>query len=205
MSVYGQIITRKDVRMAALNHLQNWLPAYLAEIGDQQGLPRTGDGSIPAVRSYSGSGKGLSLNAGNQLPACVVICAGTVGGRTENHGNGDISAEFAVGIGFIVSATDWDATNDLLGYYTGAARALFLQHPSLGGFAADTRWIDETFDELPFKDARTLAGGIVNLGVRVDWVVNSRAGLKEPPADPSADPGDFGQIHTADVIIEGLQ
>ena len=194
IGIYGPIITGAAVRKGLLEFAQLWMPAYLGEVGVQNGLARSGNGSIPMVRSWNGSAKGLALNAGNQLPACVVICAGTIG-KPERHGDGMVSAEWAMGIGFVVSATTQEDTNDLLSYYLAAARAMALQHPGLGGIASDTRWMGDTLDEIPFRDARTLAGGCVNLGVRTDGVVNSRAGLKDPPVDITITPPDTPEIH----------
>jgi integrase len=63
-----------------------------------------------------------------------------------------------------------------------------IQKPSMGGFALASRWIDESYDELAHDDSRTIAAGIVSLGIEVDGVVNSYGGPKAPPEDACVDP-----------------
>jgi len=204
MSIYGPIVTSPDVSDAVQSFLQLWMPAYLGEIGAQHKLPRSGDGSLPTIRQWAKSSSGLDeLIESFQLPACAIVCPGITGG-IEERGDGSISAEFAVGLAFVVSARTQDETNTLLGYYVAAARSAVLQHKSLGGFATGVRWVDERLDQLNPIESRTLAGGEVNLGVRVNAVLNSHAGPPTPPDDPYADPGEAATVETAEVVTERL-
>ena len=69
-----------------------------------------------------------------------------------------------------------------------------LQHPSMGGFAQGCRWIDEDYDELGYDDSRTIAAGIVSLGLEVNEVLNCYGGPKAPPENACVDPGDYGIV-----------
>lgn len=150
---------------------------YLTEIGVQSdpANPR----ELPDFRSITtandtDSGKWLE----DQLPAAIVICPG-MAEKPRKHGK-DWSARWALGIGAVVSAGTRSDTEDLVRLYTGAMRALILQHGSLGGFSNGVELQDERYNELPSEDSRTIAGGQVLFVVDVDHVVDSQGGPDDP-------------------------
>jgi hypothetical protein len=77
-----------------------------------------------------------------------------------------------------------------------------LQHPSLNGLALGTRWIDESYDELDYDDSRTIAAGLVSLGIEIDAVVDAFGGPKTPPDDPCVDPGDYGLVQATPLTTK---
>ena len=204
MSIYGPIVTGDDVQQRVTDHIRTWIDAYLAEVASQHGRPRSlTDDRLPTFASYTKSAYGVDKWPEDQVPACIVVVSGLTG-RMEPHGDGTVSAEWSVGAGAICSAMDIDSTTEVTQLYTAALRVLMLQQSSIGGFASATRWIDERYDPLSFDKSRTMAAGIVNLGVMVSSVLNSRLGPKDPPVNPLTDPGELGEVATADVVIERL-
>jgi hypothetical protein len=105
----------------------------------------------------------------------------------EKHG---YRARWGVGIGCVVAGKDRDNTYSLATLYTAAVRSLVVQNSSLGGFADGTEWISERYDNLDTSDLRTIAAGIIQLGIDVVAVVNPRAGLGEPLVDITVQPPD---------------
>jgi hypothetical protein len=192
MNLYGAVVTARDIREAVIGNLKDWSPAYVGEVSAQSGRARCGDGALPPFRSF-GTGTSFSTFPEDQLPACVVV----VPGLTETpvrQGDGTYLAEWSVGIGVVVSGKDRDSTDDLVRLYSAAVRMAMIQKPSMGGFALGCRWIDENYDELAYDDSRTIAAGIVSLGIEVDAVVNSFGGPKVPPEDACVDPGEYGIV-----------
>ena len=201
MSVYGPVITGGDVRQAVQTTIETWIDAYLAEVAVQHGRNR---GDLPSFNSITSSPRGVNTWPEDQLPACVIVCPGLAKDPRE-MGNGDYTGEWSVGVGVVCSGMDQETTNELVELYCAAVRGALLQHQSLGGFASDTRWVDEMYNELTFDSSRTLAGGIVNIGVSVDAVLNSHSGLRNPPVDPNVDPGELPQVGTAGVTTQMTQ
>jgi hypothetical protein len=197
MSVYGPIITGTDVRHALVKTIQLWIDSYLGEVANQHERPRD---ALPSFRSYKSSAQKFQYWPETQLPACIIVVPGTADGTVEKH-SGKYSVEFPVGIGVLCSSIDQDSTNELVELYTAAIRGLILQHASLGGFAVETWWIGESYNELTADKSRSLAGGSVNLGVRVDAVLDSMAGLAVPPEDPIAQPDDPPVVISTGVNI----
>lgn len=199
MNVYGQIITGTDVRSAVRSTIEKWIEAYLAEIGAQHGRERD---DLPPFRSYRATPRGFQHWPEDQVPACIIVSPGPASNSIEKHRN-LYGAEWPIGVGVLCSSLDQDSTNELVELYVGALRALLIQNASLGGFASDTHWIDEDYTELTFDESRTLAGGTVNIGVRVDAVLDSSAGLVVPPLDPISDPGPVPVVEVAESVVSG--
>jgi hypothetical protein len=200
MNVYGAIVTAEDVADAAVENLRLWSPAYIAEVSAQSGRPRCGDGALPAFRSIDVASS-FSKFAEDQVPACVVVCPG-LGDTPIRGGDGAYLAEWSLGLGVVVSGRDRQSTDELVRLYSAAVRAAMLQNPSMNGFAQGCRWIDEDYDELGFDDSRTIAAGIVSLGVEVNEVVNCFGGPKSPPEDACIDPGDYGIVLATPLSTE---
>jgi hypothetical protein len=192
MNVYGLIITADDVASAVVDHLRTWTSAYIGEISAQSGRPRCGEGALPPFRSIDVASS-FSKFPEDQVPACVVVCPG-LSDTPIRGGDGAYLAEWSVGLGVVVSARDRDSTDELVRRYSAAVRAAMLQHPSLNGFAQGCRWIDEDYDELGYDDSRSIAAGIVSLGVEVPEVLNVYGGPKEPPDNACIDPGNYGIV-----------
>lgn len=178
----GPVVTNMHVQEAARSLFtarvgvtpndQSLTSYYLNELGSQLGR-----GDLPDFRSVSTSND-ADIWPEDQLPAAIVICPG-LAAEPRKRSNG-WSARWALGLGAVVSAGTRSDTLDLIGIYTAAMRAMILQHPSLGSFAAGTYWSGERYDELLTQDERTIAAGQVIFVVDVDAVVDSRGGPSSP-------------------------
>lgn len=183
-SIYGTILTAQDVTKAAEDTLKAWSPAYLAEVGVQHGLAR---GDLPEIRSWE-AWPVFEQWPENQLPAIVVVTPGT--NAVPEMLNKQATVAWSIGVAIVVSARDEEATADLIGYYSAAVRALMIQKGSLGGFAVETSWVSERFDDIPIlEQARTLRTAMVMFSTIVEGMVQRYGGPAEPPDDPTADPG----------------
>lgn len=185
---FGQIITPDRVARAALATLRAWMPYYVSEVERQR--PRAvADPWPPPPRSYATFATSVVTTwPEHALPAVVVACPG-LREPPRLDGTGLYRATWRVGACVVVSARDEDSTDRMVGLYGAAARAVIVQHPSLGGFAAGSRWVGETLDELPVDATRTLRAAIVEFAVDVDAVVSTADGPMEIP-DPAPDPHD---------------
>jgi hypothetical protein len=200
MNLYGAVITARDVREAVIDNLKDWSPAYIGEVSVQSDRPRCGDGALPPFRSF-GTATSFSTFPEDQLPACVVVVPG-LAETPVRQGDGTYLAEWSVGIGVVVSGKDRESTDDLVRLYSAAVRMAMIQKPSMGGFAISSRWIDESYDELAYDDSRTIAAGIVSLGIEVDAVMNAYGGPKTPPEDACVDPGEYGIVQATPLTSE---
>lgn len=181
--LFGRMITAAEIERAAVMTLQKWSPTYLAEIERQ--MFDTNTLRFPAPKSYQIL-PDLESWAGEQLPAAVVVCGGTVE-DPKIEGDDRYSAEWLVSVGVVVSADTIQNTQDLAKIYGAVIRAVMLQKRSLEGFAMGVRWLEESYDDLPPEDARTLAMANVFFAVQVADVVTRRGG----PAVPDLDPADL--------------
>lgn len=199
MSLFGRIVTGVDVRNAGLDIVKTWADTYLAEIGRETAR---GAAALPRFRSVFGAND-LDRWEEDQLPAAVVVAPGLLGEPMQRGKRW--AARWAMGIGVVVSGPTRSDTMDLVALYCGAVRAAVLQHPSLDGFAAGTYWIGERYDEMPTRDERTIGAGRVLFAVDVEGVVDSVGGPMAVPADPIADPGDWGLVGATSTTVEAKE
>lgn len=194
MSVYGDIVSGRDVRVAAGDTIKKWGRTYISEIARQEGLAAD---ALPGFRSVTGA-TDLDAWAEDQLPAAVVVVPGLI--EEPKRRGRTWEARWALGIGIVAASTTREATQDLVSRYAAAVRALVLQHPSLGGMASGLAWLGERYDELPTEDQRTIGAGQLMFAVTVEHVT-SADGPRDVPADPLADPGDWPQVESTLVTV----
>lgn len=196
--VFGPIITSNAVRKAVEATVKLWLPTYTAEVVAQAGLPRA---PLPDIRSWK-SWPDFYVWPEDQFPACVVVSPGT-NGEPEMH-NRQITVPWTAGVAIVVSAKDAESTADLIGYYAAAVRALLVQNGSLGGFAVETSFMAERYDEHPLPDqGRTVRTAMVTVSVLVEGI-NNRYGGPPTPDNPTEDPGVWPTIHEVDETVVPL-
>lgn len=195
-NLYGPIITEGDVRHAAEETLTLWMPSYLGEVAAQHGLTR---GDLPDIRSWT-MAPVFEEWPEAQLPSVVVVTPGT-NEAAEWH-NKMMTVAWTIGVAIVVSAKDREATGDLIGYYAAAARALMIHKGSLGGFATETHFMAERYDDHPLPEQeRTLRTGVVTFSVIVPNM-NSRYGGLAVPGDPTVDPGESPIITHVDEVVQ---
>lgn len=195
MSIYGEIITGKEVRQALEDTIKMWIPEYLAEVGAKYGFDR---GDLPVFATYEPMIQWDKFDE-DQIPLCLIIAPGTL--DQPQVRDGKLRVRWGAGIGCVVSGQDRDNTWLLAEIYTAAVRTLLLQHPSLGGFSEGIVYISERFDTLPADTARTLGAGSLQVGVDVAAMVDMRAGPSSPAPDPTVPPGDWPIAATIPVEV----
>lgn len=197
-NLFGRIVTGKHVRTAMRDHLQLWLPSYLAEIARDDG--RDG-GALPLFRSWVSA---LDMPDGkwieDQMPSCVIVAPGLFDDPTKHRGV--YTARWAVSVGCVISGQDRENTFDLVELYAAAVRSSVVQNSALGGFATATDWVGERYDDIPNDMARTLGAGTVQFVVEVQGSIDAAEGPYTPLADPVPDPGPRGTFAVVEAHIQ---
>jgi hypothetical protein len=196
-SIFDLVVDGSMVEAAARETLDEWFPTYLAELERQRGRDAR---SLPLPRSYH-TAPTFETWPEDQLPAVVIVSPGLAGAPVKN-GRGRMHAPWALGIGVVVSARDQASTNEIAKLYAAAVRALLLQRGSLGGFAAETEWVDERYDDLPAAGERTLGAGQAIFVVQVENVVYANGGPVAVPDDPYATPAGWPLVQTTQIETE---
>jgi hypothetical protein len=178
----GDITTGRDVELATLTFLRRWGGTYLAECERQRGY---GPGVLPRVRAYT-TAADFETWPEDQLPCLLLVSPGLAEAPMAD-GAGSYRVKFSLGLAVIVSAATMDETAALAKLYVAAMRAAILQHPSLEGFASGVEWLDETYDDLPSVDTRSLGAGQCIFAVEVDGFARRWNGPKTPEEPPSPD------------------
>lgn len=173
----GQIITPSQVETEVQAHLQYWMPLYIAKVEADDGRPARSVAQIAAWERKTIKSPEV------ELPAIVVVNQG-VTGSPKKRDEGKIQTTWVVGVLCYAMADTWDNSRSLVGLYASAVYGLMAQHPSVSGFADDTRWVGASFDPLGGDDDRYLAAATVIFQVDVPAVVDTRAGVLEAPNDP---------------------
>jgi hypothetical protein len=181
----GPIVTGRDVELAALSTLKRWSGTYLAEL--ERRSNRT-PGSLPRVRSWA-TAADFETWPEDQVPRVLVVSPG-LAEEPQASGQGDYRAAWSLGFGVVVSAATMAETMVLAKLYTAALRVCLLQHQSLEGVAAGVEWLDESYDDLPSVDTRSLGAGQAIFAVQVDDVSRRWGGPVTPsdPPTPDIDP-----------------
>ena len=164
-----------SVRAAIVSTLGLWAPTYVAEASRQTGL------SLISFESWRLEPTNRSRPA-TTTPAYVVSCRSVLGKPTRK-GTGFYSVEWTAQVGVYVYGRSWDETEDLAWIYIAALRNALLQHPSLGGIAASTWWLSESYREIEPQSLRTEGMALLSVGVRVDDVLGAYSGPATPPAN----------------------
>lgn len=194
---FGAIISGADVREAVVDTIKLWQATYLAEIERQTArLPA----SLPLIRSFTAATE-FDHWPEDQLPGAVVVAPG-LADQPRRSGDGRLEGTWVVGVAVVTSGQDRTGSITLCELYVAAVRAMLLQHPSLGGFAESTQWVDERYDDLA-DDARTMAAGTLQLLVTVPNILDLKKGPADvPPDDPYALPTDWPSIETVFVQVD---
>jgi hypothetical protein len=200
-SEIGPIVSAYDVEAAALATLRKWVSTYLGETEAQHGRVRN---SLPRPRSYTTSNS-FDKWPEDQLPCILLICPGTIDVPLAS-GDGKYRVRFGLGVAAIVSTSQAVQTEETAKLYVAALRTCLIQQRSLGGFAAGTDWLDETYDDLPSEDGRSLGAGQAVFAVEVDDISRRYSGPPNPGADVPVPP--YAPLPTdpiADPVVVDLQ
>ena len=200
MTLFDIIKTGWDVEQAVMNHLDYWLPAYLAEMERQRGIRAR---SLPMIKAFTSSNQ-FRKWPDERFPTCVVISPGIVG-EPLRDGEGKYRARWAAGVAVVVKGRKRSEVSEAAKLYAAAVRGAMLQHPALENFAAGIDWIDETYTDVPVDDERTLGAAQGIFLVEVRDAVNTSAGLITAPEDPYNVARDWPTVQTTEIRVERLE
>lgn len=195
-SPIGRLVSGRDVELAALAMLKRWTPTYLAEAERQTGRDPK---ALPRMRSWTTTNE-FEKWPEDQLPSVLLISPGLAEPPSPD-GRGYYRAKFSLGLAVIVSANTADSTAALAKLYCAVLRACMVQHQSLEGFASGVDWMDETYDDLPSEDGRTLGAGQLIFAVEVEAIARRWNG----PAFPSEPPDDDADPLPEDPTVETVE
>jgi hypothetical protein len=194
VSVFGSIITGTQLEDAAEATIKLWVADYVAEL---ERITGRDVGSIALPRSY-GRVNHFDKKPEEQTPAVILISPGLTD-PPERDGDGTWSAWFGLSIGVVVSAADRASTNELAKIYAAAVRTLILQHPSLGGFASNVRYLDEGTGEVDARYLEIGAVGQVDFAFFVEGIADDSQGPAQPSAPPDYDQPDLPVIQRVEI------
>ena len=205
MTLFDVMKTGWDVEQAVMNHLDYWLPSYLAEIERQRGIRAR---SIPMIRAFTSSNQ-FRKWPDERFPTCVVISPGVVG-EPLRDGEGKYRANWAAGVAVVVKGRNKSEVSEKAKLYAAAVRGAIVQHPALKAdgedeFAGGVDWVDETYTDVPVEDERTLGAAQGIFLVEVRDAVNTSAGLITAPDDPYNVPTDWPTVQTVEIRVERLE
>jgi hypothetical protein len=204
-SVHGRIVSGAEVERAALAVLREHVPDYLVEVERQYGRE---PGKLQPPRGYILASQ-FEKWPEDQLPVVVVISPG-LAARPRRFGDGRVMAPWGLAAGVITSASSIERTRENALLYLAAVRTVIAQWESLGEFTQGVEWQDESYDELPFSDTRTLFAAQALFAVTVDDVLTYGGGpggrypYLPPDGQTPTDPPDWPRATSADVELRPL-
>jgi hypothetical protein len=184
MTIFGYFKDGARVEEAVQSFLKRWLPVYLAEVADQNGLPRD---SYQMIKSWTNSPE-FDLDETTALPAALILSTGIDPSSIIREGDGRYTVSWIIGIAVVVSAKDQESTNRLAKRYGAAIRGLLLQQRAME--TDDLRvlsWDDEGYDDIPSNQRRTLASVRLVFTIEQQGTMGDNDGPVLPP-DPPPDP-----------------
>ena len=223
-NIFGRIVTRRDIELALVGFLRDWVPTYVAEIERQSGLPAK---TVPLppdqVKSYRG---GLDYNTWEQSWSPIFIVTATPMGLPERKlGPGVYTQTFLVGVGCNFAATNLeqdlsepgsDAAGiednarqyaDMLGM---AACAAILQHGQIGLWPDGTPISLKTtllkYPELVFPRPadRRMVRSQFQVSLIADWVLQEAGGPTSPYEDPYVADQSWPNVQSVDAELNSV-
>jgi hypothetical protein len=201
VTVFGRVVTGYQVEQAVietLNALAARLPARARAADRPGGRPGRAPGR---PRSWTTPNE-FQHWPEEQLPAGVVISTGLA--EQPRSDGVTIGAAWTIGVAVVVSAPDRMRVDELAKLYSAAVRSILLHKGSLGGFAAGFVLDDESYDDVPDAQGRTLGAGQVIGRVLVDDVNATRGGPASPSAAPEVAPPDWPVVPDRAHVIPSI-
>lgn len=185
VAVFGEIISKAAMKRAVLKHLEKWMPTYLCEVDEQEGVAR---GTTAWPNSFQRVPR-FNNELLRQLPAIMVVCPGTID-RPVKYENGMYHATYAVGVAALCKAADSASTIEVADRYAAAIGACMLQdRGNIDPRIMALSWDGDSDDNLAVDSTRTLSSTIVHFRIMVQGVVSDRPGPSAPfYGEPSPEP-----------------
>jgi hypothetical protein len=190
----GPNIGADDCRDAMKATILEWAPYYGAILS--QRLFTAGRIGVPGEIENPLPDFGTWVNApdfrawGTGQPACFLVTVPSTVGEPELQGNRQYIGVWRVQVLVQVFGTSWEQAADLLSWYDKIVRWSVLQHPSLGGFAMQTRWAGVQYRGDEHEGTRTVAQAIQAYNVKVANVLDVARGPATVPLLPEPPPFD---------------
>jgi len=207
-TVFGPLVSGRAVERAVTFTLKHWMETYLR---NRELATGRAEESVARIASWREFNQFDDKKPEDQLPFLVVICPGLAGSDyPKQEGDGGFRAEWEVVVGIIAAAATGQDAKDLVeDVYCPVIRQIMLQKQSLRNwtspdadpFAAGTKWIDESYEDVTLDADRSLASGQLTFWVEVDNVINRFAG-PAAPADPDTQPdSDWPTVATTHLQV----
>lgn len=165
------------LRRAAQHTLELWLPATLAQVCVDAGLP-AGRAVQPASWTQAVDVDEITARRLNDPVIAVIAPADSYDGLGR-----DLRATAQLRIAAVTRGNTFDDTVELNDLYRAAIAAVLHHHQDLSGAATGTEVTGALYRPLT-RASRTLLIGLVDATVTVGAVVGRYAGPATPPADP---------------------
>lgn len=134
----GPILLQSDIERAISQMLSDWVPYYLAEVDEQQGLDR---GTTEKPRFYDAASDNERRWLEETPPAVLIICPGTTR-KPERHGDrACYGAWWQVNIGVTAAGATEQGSRILADRLGGAIMAAMVQQGDMGGLVERTEWL----------------------------------------------------------------
>lgn len=206
MSAIGPINDAGVAEHALMDHLKLWLPAYIDAMDVERGNPMD---FTAKPRSWQ-IVQQFDLSEEPQMPAIIIESPGP-NDTPKKEGDGSIRVTYEMRVISVVTAKDYESTNDLGKLYAAAVMTVVMQKRSLGDpNVMGTDFMGYSHVEVPTEERRTKIGIATNLQITYRNAANWKMGLTTPitppnpntdPTDPAFDPNpDFGVVPDADHV-----
>lgn len=206
MTGIGPINDAGVAEHALMNHLKLWLPSYL----DAMDVERDNPMDFTAKPRFWQIVQQFDLSEEPQMPAVIIESPGP-NDTPKKEGDGSIRVTYEMRVISVVTAKDYESTNNLGKIYAAAVMTVVMQKRSLGDpNVMGTDFMGYSHVEVPTEERRTKVGIATNFQVTYRNAANWKTGLTTPitPTDPNDDPTkpgfdpypNFGIIPDADHI-----
>jgi hypothetical protein len=203
---YGPLLGGFSVQQAVYNTLEQWLPAYIAEVNRNLG------GNILQIPIEYRLRPSFRPWTKDVTAAILCVVNGTVG-EPERYNNGYRATwETDVSV-YLYGSQDWQETQALTFAYGACIRAALIQNPGLGGLANATLWVKERYLEGAHEGTRTIGMLIITFEVTVPNNVSTFGGLPLPPFTAAGEPigpsvlppPDIPVVEDYDITVENTE
>lgn len=182
----GAVFAIHQLRSAATDVLQAWLPAALVDVARQTGIDET---TVPFPRSWVRVASWDNVRE-DQQPVVYVTSTGTVG-EVDRRAGGVADATWRLAVLAAVRGSDYDQTAERASIYGAAIRNVLTQHrPYIEGLSS-IRWVGDSYDVYASTSQRTWAGALVEFDCDVDASAVETPPQRLTPLQPPPDPFDL--------------
>lgn len=145
---YGPHFTPNQIEVNMELLLKQWFPDYL-DFWKTHVSTDYIRGMMKPPANYTTRTKFDAIKP-EELPKVVILAPG-LSGQPRKSGR-DYRATWRLGVGIGVVARSEEEADILVKVYGAIVRDIVMHHPSIGGIAIDTEWIDEQYNDIPLNE-----------------------------------------------------